>query len=42
MKCANELSIAFAKEEVQMTKNHMKKFSTSVAIKEMHGGSSKN
>jgi hypothetical protein len=34
-KCANELNKAFSKEEVQMTKNRMKKCSPSLAIKEM-------
>jgi hypothetical protein len=34
-KRANELNRAFSKQEVQMTKTHMKKFSPSLAIKEM-------
>jgi hypothetical protein len=32
---ANELNRAFSKEEGQMVKNHMKKSSPSLAIKEM-------
>jgi hypothetical protein len=32
---ANEMNRAFLKEEVQVAKNHMKKCSTSLAIKEM-------
>jgi hypothetical protein len=32
---ANELNRTFTKEEVQMAKNHMKKCSPSMAIKEM-------
>jgi hypothetical protein len=35
LKWTNELNRAFSKKEVQMTKKHMKKFSTSMAIKEM-------
>jgi hypothetical protein len=34
-KCTNELNRAFSKEEVQMTKKHMKKCLTSLAIKKM-------
>jgi hypothetical protein len=34
-KWTNELNRAFSKEEVQMVKKHMKKYSISLAIKEM-------
>jgi hypothetical protein len=34
-KWANEPNRAFSKEEVQMVKKHMKKYSPSLAIKEM-------
>jgi hypothetical protein len=34
-KCSTELNITFSKEEIQMAKKHMKKFSPSLAIKEM-------
>jgi hypothetical protein len=35
-KWATELSRTFLKEEIQMTKKHMRKFSLLLAIKEMH------
>jgi hypothetical protein len=34
-KWANELNRAFSKEEVEMSKKHLKKFSTSLSIKEI-------
>jgi uncharacterized protein YoxC len=34
-KWANEVNRALSKEEVQMAKNHIKKYSSSLAIKEM-------
>jgi hypothetical protein len=34
-KGANELNRAFSKEEVQMAKKHIKKYSPSLSIKEM-------
>jgi hypothetical protein len=34
-KWANELNTAFLKEEVQLAKKHMKKYSTSLDIKEI-------
>jgi hypothetical protein len=34
-KWANEMNRAFSKEEVQMSKKHIKKCSTSLAIKKM-------
>jgi hypothetical protein len=34
-KWANELNRTFSKEEVQMTKKHIKKYSTSLVIKEL-------
>jgi hypothetical protein len=35
-KRANELNRAFSKEEIQMTKKHIKKCSPSLAINKMH------
>jgi hypothetical protein len=35
-KWENELNRIFSKEEVQVAKEHMKKYSKSLAIKEMH------
>jgi hypothetical protein len=34
-KCAHELNWGFSKEEVQMANKYMKKYSTSLAIKEV-------